>query len=374
MSQEQEQSNDFDSIMDEIKIGNLMRVRELLSQTGLSKAKILYACDQAATYGQIEVLRELLPLYEDEEVIKKERDRWMPICFFAVVEKGHLELVKELLPEVHDCDGDALRVAAANGHLDIVRELATHDHKSHYPLYDHNIYYEALVGATHGGYIEVVKTLLRESLHGESPALVMAARDGHIEFVRELIDEGASVDYREFHGIRGNNALEYAVKNGHLEIVRELIPLLHHRENVSSYFAELLEYGAEHGHLEVVREFLPLLDAEDKDDNSVALNLAVSNGHLEVVRELIPHSDPKENDSYSLWEAAKAKHNEVVKELLPHSDISNWSEERWEFINPEMKHFIESYYERQALNQAIPTIQAPQQAQVITQSRSRGRL
>lgn len=102
------------------------------------------------------------------------------------------------------------------------------------------------------------------------------------------------------------------------------------------------------------------------------LELACANGNLDVVREIIPHSDPKAGDSRALCWASTFGNLEVVKELLPHSDISNWEEGRWLYTKPEMKQFIETYYERQALNQAIPSVQAPQQVQAVAQSRSRG--
>lgn len=197
------------------------------------------------------------------------------------------------------------------------------------------------------------------------------------------------------------------------ELIRELIPLSNwERETVGCYvlwrvsdkldlvreIAPLVKdkswalYAASHaGNLDIVRELLTHIEHpiehfdspkyrgrhDDELFNAYdnfewhPLDAAASKGHVEIVRELIPHSDPKAEGSRALWCGAKNGGNiEVVKELLPHSDISNW--EDWNEVRPEMKQFIESYFERQALNQALPSVQAQQQGQAITQGRSRG--
>ena len=50
--------------------------------------------------------------------------------------------------------------------------------------------------------------------------LMRASAIGHVEIVRELIEEGADVNQR---GPRGATALMFAAGGGHLEVVKELV-------------------------------------------------------------------------------------------------------------------------------------------------------
>lgn len=229
--------------------------------------------------------------------------------------------------------------------------------------------------------------------------------DTKIELIRELIpltdwerqEVGRNVLWHVSRGYLGENlefvreleplvkdkswALYEASHRGNLELVRELLPHferpIEYFENEDGYLSHPLSVAAKCGHLDIVRELIPYSDPQAHD--SQALQNASMKGHLEVVRELIPHSEPKAEESGALFLAIFFNHPECMKELLPHSSIVSWQNNNcgynyWININPDMREYLQTYYERQALNQALPVAQAQQQAQTISQGRSRGRL
>ena len=87
----------------------------------------------------------------------------------------------------------------------------------------------ALLDASKNGYIEIVKRLLENGAdvnHQDGyglTALMYASKNGHIEVVRLLLENGAKVDIQS---TRGRTALMYASWGGHIghiEIVRALL-------------------------------------------------------------------------------------------------------------------------------------------------------
>lgn len=79
---------------------------------------------------------------------------------------------------------------------------------------------EALRWAAGNGHLEIVKELIPVSdpKADESEALRLAAKNGHLEIVKELIPVSDPKAYKSW-------ALRWAAENGHLEVVKELIPV-----------------------------------------------------------------------------------------------------------------------------------------------------
>lgn len=205
-----------------------------------------------------------------------------------------------------------------------------------------------------------------------------SALDGDAEMVKELL---------KFPSIRqyADNALGSAAGSGHLECVKELLPFA----DAMKSHSHPLRYAVSEGRWDVVKELIP--HSDPSVDDSLALRAASAHGRADVVKELLPHSNPMAKNSSALYMAAKGAsksegrdyeleamfgygndYNEIVKMLLPHSETKEWSEDAWSSIKPDLKEYIQTYYERQALNQALPTVQAPQQSHAVTQTRSRG--
>ncbi len=139
----------------------------------------------------------------------------------------------------------------------------------------------ALRWAATNGHLEIVKLLIPVSdpKAGGSYALRLAAENGHLEIVKLLIP----VSYPKAHN---SYALRWAAENGHLEIVKLLIPV----SDPKSLDSNALRWAAAEGHLEIVKLLIPVSDP--KAHNSNALRWAATNGHLEIVKLLIPVSDP----------------------------------------------------------------------------------
>ena len=92
-------------------------IQELLDEGANPKADDSEALRRAAGNGHLEVVKLLLPV-SDPKARDSEALRW-------AAENGHLEIVKLLLPvsDPKANDGLALRLAARNGHLEIVKLL-----------------------------------------------------------------------------------------------------------------------------------------------------------------------------------------------------------------------------------------------------------
>ncbi|KAJ5814816.1 ankyrin repeat-containing domain protein [Penicillium riverlandense] len=114
--------------------------------------------------------------------------------------KGHREIVQILLDrgaKLHiglKVAGNPLEAAAGNGHYEVVQILL--DHGIHFRIYGIG----ALWSASRDGHVEIVRVLLAKGLTPNvslSPrsgtALNVAARRGHSETVRLLVDHGARV-------------------------------------------------------------------------------------------------------------------------------------------------------------------------------------
>jgi len=165
-------------------------------------------------------------------------------------------------------DSRALREAAGNGDLNVVRYLlgALPEHR------------RADVHAVDDG------------LFGDG-ALRRAAMNGHLNVVRYLLDE-LPIDRRaDIHAV-DDQALRGAAMHGRLNVVRYLLDELpvNRRANIHARNDNALRLAAENGHLDVVRYLLVLPEGREANihaNNDEALRLAAKNGHLNVVRYLL---------------------------------------------------------------------------------------
>ena len=117
-------------------------------------------------------------------------------------------------------------------------------------------------------------------VNAPNQTLMSCAECGDLAGLARLLAQGA--DPR--HG--GSPALRLAAGNGHVECVKLLIPLSDPKANNS----EALRWAAEAGHTDCVRLLIPLSDP--KADGSHALRLAAANGHVDIFKLLLSVSDP----------------------------------------------------------------------------------
>ena len=235
----------------------------------------------------------------------------------------------------------ALMVAAGKGLNNIIKPLIK-------PLIekgkvdDQDILGEtALMWAARNGHTETVKLLVEigdanvnhVSNYGMT-ALMLAAEKGHIETVKKLIEKGAVVNIENNDG---NTALMLAAANGHIETVKKLIEkgANVNIENKDRNTALIIVIIAEKGHIEIdkVLEIVEVLiaagadvDAKDRMNNT-ALMYAAGVGHTEIVKLLIEKgADVTIKNIYgntALYFAEIAKQDDDIKKLLTPKLVEN---------------------------------------------------
>jgi len=189
-----------------------------------------------------------------------------------------------------------------------------------------------LIAAARIGHIEIAKLLLEAGADvniedkQELPILA-AANDGHKDFIAFLIDEKAD----KYIYTRGyGNALHCASRNGHLDAVNYLIEQgLNLNKNGDSHGTPL-NCAARNGHDLVVST---LIDAGadinlESDGQGSALNAASRNNHVEVVKILLDEgveiNAQTNGQGTALNAAARNGHLETLKFLLDEGGLINF--------------------------------------------------
>lgn len=155
-------------------------------------------------------------------------------ALYTAAEKGHLDVVKELLKYSNkDCvmkknrsGFDALHTAASQGHHDIVQVLLDYDPGLSQTLGPSNS--TPLSSAATRGHTAVVIELLAKDCslidntrtNGKN-ALHLAARQGHVDIVKALLDKDPQLARRTDK--KGQTALHMAVKGQSCEVVKLLL-------------------------------------------------------------------------------------------------------------------------------------------------------
>jgi len=129
-------------------------------------------------------------------------------------------------------------------------------------------------------------------------ALNVAALEGHIECMRELLDRGADIERKDK---AGSTALLMTVWQGHIECMRELLDRGADIESKDNDGGTSLMWAASKGRTVCMRELLDRgADVESKDnDGYTSLMITAAKGHIECMRELLDRgADIERTKSY----------------------------------------------------------------------------
>lgn len=167
--------------------------------------------------------------------------------------------------------------------------------------------------------------------------LICAARKGHSNIVRILLEGGADTSIQNTDGF---NALHISSQHGHIVVVNILVEAGAPLETKTLLGSTPLHQAADNGHASVIK----VLSEAGADVNSrrfttwtigqtwgeTPLHLAADKGHLHAVRELLfananpllGVTDPDTGiEDLPLDRAAFAGHPEVIRELMRHGGI-----------------------------------------------------
>ena len=157
--------------------------------------------------------------------------------------------------------------------------------------------------------------------------LVIAVRDGKLDFVKVLLRYEANIEARATIKIDGEaiedcTALWVAAAKGHFDIVRLLIEQSAEVDGRTSNNSTPLRAAAVDGHLDIVRCLVENgADVNARNNfNSTPLMLTCHNGHLDVASYLVKHGaniNLQDNHGRScLHDASKRGHVQLVCKLL----------------------------------------------------------
>lgn len=219
---------------------------------------------------------------------------------------GRTSMLRELLrvgADVCANGGKMLAIAASKGHLDAVRELL----KAGAPKID-----LALMHAVRNGHVAVVSALVLEAdgiaLKNNPFALADAAYFGYAEVASVLLKAGANVHTRAYN----DDALVEAARGGHVDVMRVLLDA---RANTNTLNELALSNAAYHGHTQIVRMLLEA-GADARTHGGKALVSASFGGHVDVIRALIEAgADVHTEDNSALKIAMHYGHAAVVRML-----------------------------------------------------------
>jgi ankyrin repeat protein len=155
-------------------------------------------------------------------------------ALYTAAEKGHLDVVKELLKysnqetisKKNQSLFDPLHIAACQGFHAIVKLLLDHDPSLSKTIGRSNA--TPLISAAERGHTAVVQELLEKdsslletSKSNCKNALHLAARQGHVDIVKELLEKDSQLARRTDK--KGQTALHMAVKGVNCEVVKLLL-------------------------------------------------------------------------------------------------------------------------------------------------------
>ncbi|XP_036941658.1 kinase D-interacting substrate of 220 kDa B isoform X1 [Acanthopagrus latus] len=217
-------------------------------------------------------------------------------------------------------------LAALKAHLDRFKEVDGRSDNGQTPL----------MLAAEQGSLEIVQELVRRGANVNLDdvdcwsALISAAKEGHVDVVKELLENSAYIEHRDMGGW---TALMWAAYKGRVDVT-EL--LLEHGANPNTtgqqYSVYPIIWAAGRGHADIVKVLLnngAKVNCSDKY-GTTPLIWASRKGHFDCVMHLLENGADVDqegaNSMTALIVAVKGGYTEVVKELLKRNPNVNMTD------------------------------------------------
>uniref|UniRef100_A0A667XN04 Kinase D interacting substrate 220 n=1 Tax=Myripristis murdjan TaxID=586833 RepID=A0A667XN04_9TELE len=216
-------------------------------------------------------------------------------------------------------------LAAVKAHLDKFKEVDSRGDNGLTPL---------MVAAEQGS-LEIVRELIRRGANVNLDdvdcwtALISAAKEGHIDVVRELLENNANLEHRDMGGW---SALMWAAYKGRTTVAHLLLEKGANPNITGQYSVYPIIWAAGRGHGEIVHLLLQhgaKVNCSDKY-GTTPLIWAARKGHYDCVMHLLANGADVDqegaNSMTALIVAVKGGFTEVVKELLKRNPNVNMTD------------------------------------------------
>ncbi|XP_028250574.1 kinase D-interacting substrate of 220 kDa B isoform X2 [Parambassis ranga] len=216
-------------------------------------------------------------------------------------------------------------LAAIKAHLDKFRDVDSRSDNGQTPL---------MVAAEQGN-LEIVQELIRRGANINLDdvdcwtALISAAKEGHIDVVGELLENNANLEHRDMGGW---TALMWAAYKGRTVVAQLLLEKGANPNITGQYSVYPIIWAAGRGHGEIVHLLLlhgAKVNCSDKY-GTTPLIWAARKGHYESVMHLLANGADADqegaNSMTALIVAVKGGYTEVVKELLKRNPNVNMTD------------------------------------------------
>ncbi|XP_023203981.1 kinase D-interacting substrate of 220 kDa isoform X1 [Xiphophorus maculatus] len=216
-------------------------------------------------------------------------------------------------------------LAALKAHLDRFKEVDGRSDNGQTPL----------MLAAEQGSLEIVQELIRRGANVNLDdvdcwsALISAAKEGHLEVVKELLESSAYIEHRDMGGW---TALMWAAYKGRVEVTRLLLEHGANPNTTGQYSVYPIIWAAGRGHADIVKLLLEhgaKVNCSDKY-GTTSLIWASRKGHYDCVMHLLEKGADIDqegaNSMTALIVAVKGGYTEVVKELLKRNPNVNMTD------------------------------------------------
>uniref|UniRef100_A0A672ZJA3 Kinase D-interacting substrate of 220 kDa B n=1 Tax=Sphaeramia orbicularis TaxID=375764 RepID=A0A672ZJA3_9TELE len=192
-----------------------------------------------------------------------------------------------------------------------------------------------LMLAAEQGSLEIVQELIRRGANVNLDdvdcwsALISAAKEGHVDVVKELLENSAYIEHRDMGGW---TALTWASYKGRVEVTELLLEHGANPNTTGQYSVYPIIWAAGRGHADIVKLLLEngaKVNCSDKY-GTTPLIWAARKGHFDCVMHLLEKGADVDqegaNSMTALIVAVKGGYTEVVKELLKRNPNVNMTD------------------------------------------------